>query len=72
MCTPRGPQEDVYGYGDFEGDWRGTPKGTLEATTNRTLKRTCFLAQAQVQFQVLRLQLKFNHLELDSEVGRLV
>ena len=40
-----------------------------EGTSNRTWKGACCQAQVQVWF---RLQLKYNSLELDSEVGRLV
>ena len=52
----------------------GTTKGTSEGISIRTWKGTCCHVKlrsglVQVWF---RLELRFNSLELDSEVGRLV
>ena len=49
---------------DLEGEMEGDSK---EGTSNRTWKGTC--CQAQVRSGPGLVQLKFNSLELDSEVG---
>ena len=61
------------------GSWRGTPKGDLERnskgdfrgdlTQDLDLEEDLMSSSGQVWFS---LQLKFNSLELDSEVGRLI
>ena len=52
---------------ELEGEMEGDSK---EGTSNRTWKGTC--CQAQVRSGPGLVQLKFNSLELDSKVGRVV
>ena len=59
--------------GDFRGDFKHDMEGDLLSSSGKVRSRTGLVQVRSGLMHVwFRLQIKFNSLELDSEVGRLV